>query len=204
MTSTKQLIGGYLKQMVGEVVGSQSLHETGKREVLGVPEDKPAKATTISAPDPSAKRDKPTDPGPIGPKFSAGARPAGSVSDQGRQKEDKDVRVFTQMLPEIEQPHGAFVKVEAEDDVLYVPIPIGATFQDAKDVVVKMATRLNAELEKSKVRADIAPRGGKRGAADAEDYQDLDQLEIGLLDSFPASDPPAASISTVLPKKYDP
>ena len=38
MISIKHRVNGYLKQFTGEVVGSQKLHESGKREVAGLPE----------------------------------------------------------------------------------------------------------------------------------------------------------------------
>jgi (1->4)-alpha-D-glucan 1-alpha-D-glucosylmutase len=37
MTSIKNRVGGYLKQLAGEVVGDQSLYEEGKQEVTGAP-----------------------------------------------------------------------------------------------------------------------------------------------------------------------
>ncbi|MDF1609382.1 hypothetical protein PZ897_14450 [Hoeflea sp. YIM 152468] len=205
MTSIKHRIGGYLKQIVGEVVGSQPLHDSGKREVLGLPEHTPADETTTSAAHPAAQAGEPLNPDPVAPKPAAGAGPSRALPEHGHQQKQRKVSVFTQMLPKIEQGDGALVKVASEDEVVYVAIRPGGTIQDARDIVVRMADRLTAEPEKAPVPDDAETADGGRSTAPADEHDDLaDQLEIGLLDSFPASDPPAAATSTVLPKTYNP
>ena len=48
MTSFTTRLGGYLKQLVGEVVGSPALHEKGKREVVGAADAEPAQSDRLS------------------------------------------------------------------------------------------------------------------------------------------------------------
>lgn len=202
MTSIRHRIGGYLKQIVGEVVGSQSLHETGKREILGLPEDGRTEAIVASVSDQSLETGSPVYPVSSAP--VADAQPSSCRSDHPHQQKERKMSVYTQMLPKIEQDHEAFVKVASENHVLYVPISNGATFQDARAAVIEMAKRLTAEPEKATAPSD-AESGSEEPGGRAETNEDLDdQLDIGLADSFPASDPPAAAASTVLPKRHGP
>lgn len=48
MNSSITRLEGYLKQLIGEVVGSQALHDEGKYESLGAPESEPASAAVYA------------------------------------------------------------------------------------------------------------------------------------------------------------
>ena len=204
MTSVKHWISGYLKQFVGEILGSQRLHEEGKGEVRDLPEAENAELIAASAAEPRAQTGQTVNPDPASPKS---APPSGQTDfhEHVHQPKERNVSVYTQKVPEIERGHGALVKIVSEGDVVYVAICPGATIEDAKSIVVRMAKHLTVVQEKASVSGDAATADARLGHPHAEESEDLDdQLEIGLFDSFPASDPPAAATSTMLPKKHDP
>ena len=147
MTSIKDQVSGYFKQVVGEVVGSQQLHESGKREVLGLPEEAPAEAITTSAAHSAAQPGEPVAAGPVVPKSTASATPMMALPDPEHRQNQSEATVHIHMLSKVDEGHGVFVKMASDDDVVYVAVPHGTTIQDARNVVSRMAKRLTAEPE---------------------------------------------------------
>ncbi|KGF67384.1 hypothetical protein LL06_22500 [Hoeflea sp. BAL378] len=106
------------------------------------------------------------------------------------------------MLPEIEPGSGPYVKVSSDDAVMYVPITEGDPFEHAREAVLKMAEELTAKPERATAPAGADARDSRNNTHGSDTPDDLeDELEIGLEDSFPASDPPAATTSEIRPHK---
>jgi len=208
MTSFTTRLGGYLKQLVGEVVGSPALHEKGKREVVGAADAEPAQSDRLSDAD-AARVGSPPLRTDARPAMTSGrhASTAGGIHadferglDLPPSRKEKIMPVYTQLLPEIEPGSGPYVKVSSQDNVLYVAISEGDPFKHAKEVVIRMAEGLTAKPERAAVPAGADARDERRSAETPSDLED--ELEIGLEDSFPASDPPAAVTRSTLPKKH--
>ena len=198
MTSLKMRFSGYLKQLVGEVTGSQALHEKGKREVLGTLESEPAGAVTPFEAD--GQRDGARS-GSTAPLLDPGNK-AGSSS--GPLQKEKLKTVYTQLLPDIEAGAGPYVKVSSEDEVLYVPLSEGDPFDHAKNAIIKLSENLTARSQRVTAPTEAELRQEQRRPRDANEIDDPDdRLQIGLEDSFPASDPPAAAARSTLPKTRD-
>lgn len=113
--------------------------------------------------------------------------------------------VYTQLLPELDETEGPFVKVTADGHALYVKTASGGRTADpqahARQLILKIAEELTAKPERTTADAEAEERQYLSSRNPAAGESDLDQeLEVGLEDSFPASDPPAAAARTVLPK----
>lgn len=113
--------------------------------------------------------------------------------------------VHTELLPELDDTEGPFVKVTTDGHALYVKTLGGRRTADplanARELILGIAEELTATPEMSTVGAEVVGRQYLRSRKPASGAGDLDdQLEIGLKDSFPASDPPAAATRTTLPK----
>tara|TARA_R110002020_G_scaffold25060_5_gene81593 strand:+ start:7617 stop:8258 length:642 start_codon:yes stop_codon:yes gene_type:complete len=211
MTSFTTQLGGYFKQFVGEVVGNPALHEKGKREVVGAPESETVETSPLSDADAALLGTPPpggsASPPPAASRRQTTAEAFGADFDRGSgqdaPRKEKPMTVYTQLLPEIESGSGPYVKVSSDDAVLYVPITEGDPFEHAREAVLKMAEHLTAKPEKAP-NTTVSNAGDDRGNAHSPDNPDdlEDELEIGLEDSFPASDPPAATTSEIRPKTH--
>lgn len=204
MTSIKQRFGGYLKQFVGEVTGSQTLHEKGKSDVLGaasheteIAEFRPGTGRARHAGEAVGSTGAIPTPAPGNQSAAVDRDSASRLPGNG-----KEMQIYTQMLPEIEPGHGPYVKVSSGDTVVYVAALGGDTFGQAKNAIVRLADNLKAKPDKANTPIAAQSNDQHHNDRDTNRVDDIeDQLEIGLEDSFPASDPPAAVAKTSLPKK---
>lgn len=101
--------------------------------------------------------------------------------------------------------HGPVVEFTTDNHMtLIVNLPLSAS--EAEEEPINRALSALSALAEAADAADAEradrSRDGKSSARSAQDHQELeDQLNKGLEDSFPASDPVATVVTSTLPKR---
>lgn len=98
--------------------------------------------------------------------------------------------------------HGPIVEFTTDDHMtLTVNLPLSASEADA-DPIDRALGALSALASAADSERANRSEGGKSSARSTQDQAELeDQLNKGLEDSFPASDPVATVVTSTLPKR---
>lgn len=102
--------------------------------------------------------------------------------------------------------HGPIVEFTTDDHMtLTVNLPLSASDAEADPVNRALAALSVLAPAADAERAGRSNDRGKSSARSVQDHQELeDQLNKGLEDSFPASDPVATVVTSTLPKRAQP
>lgn len=98
--------------------------------------------------------------------------------------------------------HGPVVEFTTDNHMtLIVNLPLSAS-EAEEEPINRALSALSALAEAADAERAERSRDGKSSARSAQDHQELeDQLNKGLEDSFPASDPVATVVTSTLPKR---
>lgn len=98
--------------------------------------------------------------------------------------------------------HGPIVEFTTDDHMtLTVNLPLSASEAET-DPINRALNALSALSSAADAERANRSEGGKSSARSAQDHAELeDQLNNGLEDSFPASDPVATVVTSTLPKR---